>query len=405
MTGIESPAVAQPDHVAADRVVDFDMYAPPAIAADFHLAWKALQESALPDVVWTPRNGGHWMVIRGKPMTEIFNDYETFSSHIIVVPKSVGQDHTLLPTTLDPPEHRKYRAVLNPGLAPKKVRALETTIRSVAADLIEQIRPAGACDFTTAYAEKLPIQIFLSLVDLPLDDSPRLKYLADQVTRPDGSMSLAEAIGALDDYVRPFIAARRSRPGEDMLSDIVNATIDGRRLDDEECLKLCTQVLIAGLDTVVNFLGFLMLFLARNPDYQRQLADEPSGIPAALEEFVRRFGVVSIARMATRDVDFHGARIKEGEMMLIPTVLHGLDERENRDPLRVDFARTGARHSTFGQGPHHCVGAHLARAELRITLEEWLARIPRFALAPDARIESQSGIVGCVRSLPLVWTL
>jgi cytochrome P450 len=218
-------------------------------------------------------------------------------------------------------------------------------------------------------------------------------------------MSLAEAMGAVDDSVMPFIESRRSRPVEVLLIYFVYAKIVWLRLDDVYFLMQCKHVFIAGLDTVVNFLGFLMLFLARNPDYQRQLADEPSGIPAALEEFVRRFGVVSIARMATRDVDFHGARIKEGEMMLIPTVLHGLDERENRDPLRVDFARTGARHSTFGQGPHHCVGAHLARAELRITLEEWLARIPRFALAPDARIESQSGIVGCVRSLPLVWTL
>jgi camphor 5-monooxygenase len=283
------------------------------------------------------------------------------------------------------------------------VRGLEETVRAVAVELIEAVLPAGRCNFTTAYAEVLPVRIFLALVDLPMSDAARLKYLSDQTTRPDGSMSFVDALQALNDYLVPYVEARRANPGDDLLSTIVQTTINGRALTHEECMNLCTQVLIAGLDTVVNFLGFMMLFLARNPSHRRSLVANPSQIPSAVEEFVRRFGVVSIARLVTRDLDFHGAPLKAGDMILLPTVLHGLDERENPDPMTVDLARGSARHSTFGQGAHHCVGAHLARAELRITLEEWLKRIPDFEVAPGATIECTGGIVGCVRALPLVW--
>ena len=394
-----------PEHVPSSLVVDFDVYAPTRHEADFHAAWKALQDATTADVVWTPHNGGHWIALRGKPMTEVFNDSATFSSHIILVPKSSGEQHKLLPTTLDPPEHRAYRNVLNPAFTPRRVRALEQTVREVAIELIEAVRPAGACNFTTAYAEALPIRIFLALLDLPPADGPRLKYLSDQTTRPDGSMSFAAALQALHDYLTPFVERRREHPGDDLLSTIVSSQVSGRALTHDECMNLCTQVLIAGLDTVVNFLGFLMLFLARNPAHRRQLHDAPEQIPAAIEELVRRFGIVSIARLVTRDLDFHGAPLHCGDMILLPTVLHGLDERENADPTRVDFGRSHARHSTFGQGAHHCVGAQLARTELRVTVEEWLARIPEFEVAPGATIACQGGIVGCVSELPLVWTV
>jgi len=392
-----------PAHVPAHLVVDFDMYAPTREQPDFHAAWKTLQSNAPADVVWTPRNGGHWIALRGRAMTEVFNDFATFSSRIILVPKTSGEQHKLLPTTLDPPEHRAYRNVLNPAFSPRRVRSLEQTVRDVAVELIEAVRPSGRCNFTTAYAEALPIRIFLALLDLPAVDAPRLKYLSDQTTRPDGSMPFADALQALHDYLAPFVERRRREPGDDLLSTIVHGRVDGRALTHGECMNLCTQVLIAGLDTVVNFLGFLMLFLARNPGHRRELRAAPERIPAAVEELVRRFGIVSIARLVTRDLVFHGAPLRAGDMILLPTVLHGLDERENADPMSVDFARGNARHATFGQGAHHCVGAQLARTELRVTIEEWLARIPEFELAPGATIECQGGIVGCVRELPLVW--
>jgi cytochrome P450 len=118
---------------------------------------------------------------------------------------------------------------------------------------------------------------------------------------------------------------------------------------------------------------------------------------------MRRFGLVSICRLITRDIEFHGVSLKKGELILLPSMLHGLDERENPNPMTIDFNRPVRRHSSFGQGPHHCVGRHLAHLELRITIEEWLSRIPDFELAPGEQLECIGGLVGCVRALNLRW--
>jgi cytochrome P450 len=395
--------VPRPAHVAADRVVDFDLYNPPDIAAGFHAAWKRLQDDSRYDVVWTPRNEGHWIALRSRVIAEVLNTPEIFSNRIILVPKSLGEQHRMLPTSLDPPEHRAYRAVITPTFMPVRLQGLEAKIRSVAIELVEQVRAQGGCNFTTAYAEQFPVRIVMALFGLPPEDAPRLKKFSDQFVRPDGSVTYAEIRRTFGEYLEPFMRARRERPEEDFLSDIARGRVDGRELSLDECMSFAVQILIAGLDTVVNFLGFMLLHLATHPADRALLVAEPARIPDAVEEFVRRFGLVSTARVITRDAEFHGVQLKEGEIMMAPTQLPGLDERENPDSMRVDFARPQHRHATFGQGPHHCVGAHLARAELRITLQEWLARIPAFELEPGHAIECVGGVVGCVRELRLRW--
>jgi camphor 5-monooxygenase len=401
---LQSFAIApKPGHVPADCVVEFDLYNPPDVGPDFHAAWKRLQDTSPHEIVWTPCNGGHWIALRGKALTDIYNDPETFSNRIILVPRELGEMHKMIPTTMDPPEHRPFRNIINPAFTPKRIQGIEGKIRGIAVDLIEEIRGSGACNFTTAYAEQFPIRIFLALVNLPMTDAPKLKRLSDQIVRPDGSLSYPEIMQTFAQYLAPHIQARRASPGEDLLSDLANASVQGRALTFDESINLISQVLVAGLDTVVNFLGYLMIHLARNPGDRRLLAANREMLPGAVEEFMRRFGLVSVSRLITRDVEFHGAPLKKDDLILLPSLLHGLDERENADPMKVDFTRARRRHSSFGQGTHHCVGSHLARAELRITLEEWLSRIPDFRLAPDATIECVGGIVGCVRAVHLTW--
>lgn len=392
-----------PAHVPTERVVDFDMYAPPGVAEDFHKAWQTLQAPDLPDIVWTPRNGGHWIATRAAVIAEVMADYERFSNRTIMIPKALGADHNLIPTTLDPPEHRPYRALLNDAMARSVIEPLEGTIRRIAIELIEDVRMKGGCNFTTDYAEAYPIRIFLSLMELPLEDAPRTKYWSDQLLRPDGSMTFEQAMKQLFDYLEPFVDERRGKNGSDMLSRLVNGKVGRRDLTNEEAMKLSAQVLIAGLDTVVNFLGFVMLHLARNPRDRAALAQDRALIPDAVEEFLRRFPIVSIGREINRDIEFHGATLKAGEMIAIPTPLAGLDDRTNENPLAVDFHRASNRHLTFGTGAHLCPGRHLARTEVRITLEEWLRRIPEFSLTPGAVITFTSGIVGVVDTLPLRW--
>lgn len=393
----------RPANVPADRVIDFDLYNPPGVERGFHEAWLTLHAPDVPDLVWTPHNGGHWMATRGRMIAEVFADYERFSCRVMLVPKSVGEQHQMLPVVLDPPAHRPYRLLLNTSLSPRTVSAMEGTIRRLAGALIDQVRAAGKCNFTTAYAEILPVQIFMSMVDLPQADVPKIKYWTDQIVHPDGSMSYHDAKQHIYHYLEPHIDARFGGDGEDVLSRIINGKIDGRPLTKPEMLSLCMQMLLGGLDTVVNFLGFVMLFLARNPIHRRELTADPGLIPSAVQELLRRFPVVSLAREVRNDIEYDGVQLRRGDMVAIPTPLAGTDERLNSDALTVNFRRSSAEHATFGNGPHLCPGAHLARTEIRITLEEWLARIPEFGIAPDAEIHFRGGLVGVVDGLPLVW--
>ncbi|MEY4720917.1 MAG: hypothetical protein RIQ46_642 [Pseudomonadota bacterium] len=395
--------IPHPSHVPADRVVDIDIYALPGQEGDFHAAWKALQDGS-PPLVWTPRNEGHWIALGGEILAEVQSDHERFSNRIIVLPKSVGEKHGLIPTTIDPPEHRPYRKLLNDGMSLSRVRGMHDAIRDQAVALIEGFRARGRCDFTGEYAQVLPIRLFMALVGLPMDDAAAIRHWAECMTRPNPPMPFEEARQRFFDYLAPVIAARRAAPGEDLLSRVVTADMGGRQLGDDEALALCTQILIAGVDTVVNFLGFAMLFLARNTDARRDLAAmDERGVMAATHELFRRFGLVTIARTVRHDMDFHGMALKEGELVCIPTQVHGLDERVNPDSMTVDFARKGARHSAFGSGPHMCPGQELARAEVAITIIEWLRRIPEFSLAAEADAHCSGGIVGQVNRVVLEW--
>jgi len=393
----------RPAHVPADRVVDFDMFAPPRVEQDFQASWKSLQAPGIADLVWTPRQGGHWIVTSGRMIKDMFVDYERFSNRVPVVPKEEGELIKFIPQTIDPPQHRDYRLLINSSLAPKIVSRIEARVRNLAVDLIQGFRARGHCNFTAEYAEVLPIHIFLSIVDLPLEDAPKLTALANHINRPDGSMSLAQAVKGFEDYLGGWIDRRTGGTGEDLLSRLINGRVDGRAVTRDEALKMCNLVLLAGLDTVVNFLGFAMLFLARSPAHRRQLRERPELLPAAVDELLRRYPVVCIAREVTRDMEYEGVLLKKGDMIMIPTMLHGLDERENERPLEVDFHRASADHSTFGGGVHRCAGSFLARAEIRITLEEWLSRIPDFSVAPGWDVRHAGGVVGGVEKLPLVW--
>lgn len=393
----------KPDHVPEELVVDFDMYNPPGVERDFHQAWVDLRERADTPIIWTPRNGGHWIPLKGEPIHTMLADYERFKSNIVVLPASRAAEQRVLPTTINPPEHGPYRALLNRPLSAKAVLAVDPKIREIAAEAIEVFYGRGNCDFISEYSIVLPIRLFMELVELPTGDIARLKYLADQVTRPDGSMTMGEVMDGFAEWLDPFLRERRENPGTDGMSTIAAGTINGELIDYEEAMELAIQLLIAGLDTIASFLGFMMLFLANNPDHRQQLIDNPDLIPGAADEFVRRFGIVQNVRTVAKDQTFHGVVMRENDHICIPNLLHGLDPDEYDDPMEVDFTREIHNSSFFGNGPHRCPGTFLTRTEVRITLEEWLKRIPEFSVAPGEEVVMKGGIVGTITALPLVW--
>lgn len=403
VTATLNPIAEKPLHVPEELVVDFDIYNPPNLENGFHEAWKTLHKDGVPDLVWTPYNGGHWITCRASVMSEVLSEYETFSSRIILVPKERGEEYHILPTHLSPPEHRPYRALLNSGLSPRRINAMKPEIEKTIAGLIEDIRGQGECCYTSEIAAPFPTRIIMLILGLPPEDGPYLKKYADQVMRPDGSMSVKEAEAKILEYLTPFIKDRRENPRDDMISGLVTGKIDGQPLPDDHAYQLCVEVVVAGLDTIVNFMNFAMLYLAEYPEQRKHLVENPDLIPAAADEFVRRYGLVVVGRYVEKDVTFHGVEMKEGEMVINPTFMPALDDRVNPDPMLVDFDRSNVEHTTFGAGPHRCAGAPLARVEIIAALKAWLTRIPDFTVKPGATPSFKAGTVGSMEDLYLVW--
>jgi cytochrome P450 len=394
-------SVTAPPHVPVDRIIDFDFFNVPAPHGDLHEGWHRL--NAAPDVFWTPRNGGHWVATRGELIKEVYSDHARFSSRYESIPADT-QLALMPPVTLDPPAHDAYRNLIAPNFTPKAIAALSDRVRELTVTLIEKFRHRGECEFVSEFALQMPVGVFLGLVDLPMEDRPLLLKFAETLTRASDAHESQQAFEGIANYLRDKLAARRRNPGADLLSRIVNAKIDGQPISDEASMGTCIVILTAGLDTVASTLGFVTRFLAGSPPHRRQLIEHPELLPQAVEELLRRFGVANLARVVRHDMDWRGVHLQAGDMILLSAPLGNLDARMFPDPLTVDFTRRDAGNNvSFGAGPHRCVGSFLARNELRIFLEEWLARIPEFAIKPGELVRVKSGKVNTVHYLPLVW--
>ena len=399
----------RPENVPVDRIHDIDMYALAGIEEGFQEAWSKACPPGTPDLIWTPRTGGHWIATNGETIHEIYSDPERFSSEVIFLPKEAGEAYQMVPTRMDPPEHTPYRKALTKGLGSPQVRAVEDQVRSIAAELIDGFADRGHCDFAADYADIFPVKVFMTMADLPMEDVPALSKFAADMTRPEGSTPQEQAAN-LDAankgffaYLKPIIAERRGTDRQDLISLTINNRVEGKQMPEENELGLVALLLLAGLDTVVNFLNFFMIYLARHPETVAQLRESPEALRRNAEEMFRRFPVVSEARMVARDQEYRGMHLKKGDMILLPTSLHGLDPKENADPWLLDLNRSGGRHSTFGAGPHRCVGLHLARLEVMATIEEWLKRIPAFRLKEGSQARYFAGIVAAVENVQLEW--
>jgi cytochrome P450 len=207
-------------------------------------------------------------------------------------------------------------------------------------------------------------------------------------------------------YIQKAVDQRKLKPENDLITKILNATINGEPIAEEKVVGMCTLLLSGGLDTVKNLLGFCARFLAMNPGHVKQLKDDPAIIPNAIEELIRRHGGSNTAREIVEDYEFHGHLLKKGEQIQGATALFGLDERRIDDPLTVDFYRPmPIAHAAFGAGPHKCPGSILAKRELRAFIEEWIARIPESRIKPGTKPQASSGMVNQMSELWLSWDL
>ena len=393
--------VPVPPHVPSNLVRDFDFMNPDPQETDVHLAWKNVQMTH-PELFWTPHYGGHWVVTRGADVVTIQNDFAHFSHRHITVPPAKNRTR-LIPLEADPPESTPYRQLMNPWLSPRVVSAQEDKARKLSIELIEGFYSSGECEFVHEFSKKLPIGIFLSLVDLPWEDYEMLTEIAEMSTRPKQADGTDRAFELLGTYLMKWMAIRREKPGEDIISYVVHSKIDGEPLTPQRQLEMLILIMFGGLDTVTSMLGFVALFLARNPDHRRQLIEDPSLIPQAVNEIIRRHGIAITSRQIAVDYEFKGVQLKKGEMIQAPNLMFGLDDDQFEEPLKVDFHRQKKIHAAFGNGSHRCPGSFLARTEIKVFIEEWLKRIPDFEVKPGETVRMMSGPVSGLLYLPLSW--
>ena len=389
-----------PAHVPASLVRDFD-FLQPEVEGDLYDWWADLL--AGPEIFFTPRHGGHWVTTRHDDIAHVLENWETFSSQQMTVPKGTHQFPSP-PIMYDPPLHTDFRRLLAPFFTPKSIGELEAKASDLSVRLIEQVVARGSCEFVSELSLAMPIGIFLGLVDLPDADRLELLSYAEKMVRGKTHEEQAEGFMQSYQYLGAVFAQRRENPGADIFSYALQGTIEGgRHLTEMELLGLGALLLAGGLDTVAGMMGFIMLHLARTPEHQELLAAQPELMPQAIEELMRRHQIANVARLVVKDTVLGGVAMKEGDMVLTPTSMAGLDDRRYPDPLKVDFAREDKRSLVFGKGPHQCIGAFLARTELRVFFTEWLKRVPRFRIAPGAAPVAVPGRANAVSYLPLVW--
>lgn len=322
----------------------------------------------------------------------------------------IGNIRPLIPLQIDPPDHVKYRRLLDPIFAPREMAKLEPKVRALVNDLIDEFVATGECEFSSALAIPLPCQVFLEILGLPVEHLDRFLAWKDDIIRPPGAtVEAAKAVQAragqaIYDYFAPVIADRRTAPRDDLVTLFVEAEIDGHRMDDDEVADICYLMMIAGLDTVTATLTCSIAYLAQHPERRDAIVADPSLVPAAVEELMRwETPVPGVPRQLTQDIEMRGESLHAGETVLCLLGSANIDPGEFPDPHGIDFSRSGNRHLAFGGGVHRCLGSHLARLELRVAMEEIHRRLPDYALKPGESLTYTTGL-RAVDYLPLVFT-
>lgn len=377
------PAV--PTHVPPELVRPLDFSSATGFA-DPYEAVAALQRTA-PRIFYTTYNNPHrqgaWVLTRLEDIREVMMNPGLFSSaEQANFAKLLGGGFRLPPIDYDPPEHTLFRKFLNPLMSPKRMLAMRPRIMQRARELIGPLRGQSACEFMAAFGRPFPVSIFMELMGLPHEEMDQFVRWEHDMLRSGDLETRTRTAGLIRDYLMRLIEERRRNPGDDLTSHIATGEMDGRRLSDGEALGVCVLLFLAGLDTVASSLGFHFLHLATNPDNQMRLRQDPALIPSAMHELVRAFPVATVHRRAVQDCEIAGAQIQAGDWIMIGTYMGARDDEAYEDPARIDFSRGQKGAATFAFGPHHCLGAHLARLEIEVAVEAWIRHMPGFALDP-----------------------
>jgi cytochrome P450 len=392
-----------------DWATDFD-HTDPGWVGDPYPIWEDLRGRC--PVAHSDRYGGVWLPVRHEDISAVAYDTEHFTSRGVVVsnlrpgpealPAPIGPAP---PITSDPPFHAIARRMLLPAFGPKPIAALEPFTREVCRELLDATKGETEFDAALDYAQHIPIRVIIGMLGFPQEDADLFRRFIHQVMEdvdlpPEERLANMEN-GEIDAYMDARIAEHRAEPRDDLTSFLLDAEIAGQKLEPEHVRGTMLLLMIAGIDTTWSAIGASLWHLATHPDDRRSLAAEPGLMDTAVEEFLRAYAPVTMARLVAKDVELDGRMLHEGDWVLLPFPAGNRDPEAFEDADVVHLDRTENRHAAFGLGIHRCLGSNLARMELRVALEEWMARYPEFELSDETAVTWSSGQVRGPRTVPI----
>jgi cytochrome P450 len=389
----------------SDWATDFS-HLEPEWAADPYPIQNDLRQRC--PIARTERFGGGWLPTRYEDVAAIAYDTERFSSRAIVMsnfrpPLELAPVGGTPPISSDPPFHHDARKLLLPAFTKTAVTRQEPATRALCHSLIDAFEGRDVVDAASDYAQHIPIRVIAGMLGFPPEDGPRFREFVEN-TLEGINLPPEERIARmamLFDYLLGQIHDHVENPREDLTTYLINAELGGHKLDPSHVAGTMALLLIAGIDTTWSAIGASLWHLAKTPGDRRRLIAELGLLPVAMEEFLRAYAPVTMARLVKQDMHWRGADMKADDWILLSF------PAANRDPAQFDRAgevvidREVNRHAAFGLGIHRCVGSHLARMELRAALEVWLERIPRFTLEDPSAVTWSAGQIRGPRTLPL----
>jgi cytochrome P450 len=402
LLGTRSEIITGP---VADWATDFSHFEP-EWSADPYVIQDDLRQRC--PIAHTDRFGGGWLPVRYDDVASIAYDTDNFSSRAIIMgnfrpPVDIAPIGGSPPISSDPPFHHDARKLLLPAFTKKNVSRLEPSTRAFCHSLIDSFEGRDVVDAAHDYAQHIPMRVIADMLGFPPEDGPQFRQFVENTLEginlpPEERIERMEALG---DYLLDQVDDHLANPRGDLTTYLINAEIFGHKLQAEHVTGTMALLLIAGIDTTWSAIGSSLWHLAQAPADRDRLAAEPSLLPTALEEFLRAFAPVTMARLVKHDMTWRGVDMKAEDWILLSF------PAANRDPSQFDRAdeividREANRHAAFGLGIHRCVGSHLARMELRVALEVWLERIPQFSLADPGAVRWSAGQIRGPRALPL----
>ena len=394
--------------IPAELVSDFDIVGDLGLVADPQQRLLETLAKDPRDIVYTPHNGGHWLVTSHELGREILSNADLFGSFPIGIPANMEQRPRLIPLESDAAAHRRYRRLLLPIFEPAAVQRLQAGAETLAQEVLDEVLPDGEFDFLWRVAKPISMGLFVRQLGLEperLDDFYAWESGFYRAPTMEERIECGQNIGA---YLSAVVSQHVEHPRDDIVTMLLNVEVEGEKLSQEEVQSICYLLFLASIDTVATMLSFIVRHLARDQALFSRLKEDRSAIADSVDELLRMHAFINLNRICERDTVFHGVAFRAGDNIVVPSFVTDRDDRVFADPDAFNPDRSKReknQHHAFGAGAHKCIGLHVAKMEVRVVLEAIFDRISSLELVSESAVTGHGGTTMGLDTIPIKVTL